>query len=310
MLPPVVFVLGKGGVGRSTVAAGLGLASARQGKRTLVMQWALADPVSPWFGRPAAGYAAQALLAGLETMRFSAEAALEQYFVEHLHLRAFHRAFIANRHVRKVTRAAPGLEELMFLGTIMWLTTLAREDRGWVYERVVVDAPAMGHGASLFAIPHATKLLGLGGLLVTETERVSAMLADPKRTAALVVTTPDELAVEETLEFWPRVTRDLGRPPAAVVMNRDVSALGPLPREGCAWLIAAGEGLAPEPRAGLSRVYAHLARRAERERGLQARLSGVKTVPVADALLLDASPAPIDVVGRAAAALAPLWGLL
>jgi anion-transporting ArsA/GET3 family ATPase len=245
-------------------------------------------------------------------MNFSAEAALQQYFVTHLGLRTLFRAVVANRHVQRATRAAPGLDELMFLGMIMWLTTLARAEVGWSYDHVIVDAPAMGHGASLLGMPRVTRALGLGGLLAVECTRVAEMLRDPARTAVTVVTTPDELAVEETCEFWPRIARELGRVPLAVIVNRSVQALGPLPADPrrCAWLDAVAAPSDAEARAGIDRVYAHLARRAARERVLAdtvGREAPFGAIAIDDALLVDDTPTPGRVVDHARGALAPLW---
>lgn len=313
MIPPVVFVLGKGGVGRSTVAAALGAGLAEDQRRVLVAQWAVSDAISPWFEHPPAGYAAAVIAPGLSTMNFSTEAALEQYFVEHLGMRTFFRAVVANRHVRRATRAAPGLDELMFLGMVMWLTTLARGERGWSYDHVIVDAPAMGHGASLLGMPQVTRALGLGGLLAVECARVADMLRDPARSAALVVTTPDELAVEETREFWPRIARDLGRPPLALIVNRSVGALGQLPSDprACGWLDALGAPAAPGAQSGIDRIYAHLARRAGREHAIAETIGRdalLGELAIDDALLVDDAPSPRRVVGHASRALRPLWG--
>jgi hypothetical protein len=312
VIAPVVFVLGKGGVGRSTVAAALASGFAERGDDVLVVQWAVTDAISPWFGLAAAGYDAQPIATRVATMNFSAEAALQQYFVEHLGMRAFYRSVVASRHVRALTRAAPGLEQLMFLGTIMWISTMARQERGWTYDRVVVDMPAMGHGASLLAIPAVTRSFGLGGLLAAECARVAALIEDPARSAALMVTVPDELAVEETFEYWPRITRDFGRPPLALVVNRSVRRLAEMPadRRQCPWLprLAAPEDEAA--REGLDRVYAHLSRRARRERSITEQLRGAAplgALAIDDALLLDEAPEPRSVVMRAVPGLQPLW---
>jgi hypothetical protein len=312
VIPPALFVLGKGGVGRSTVAAALGVGLAGAGGRVLVAQWALRDAISPWFDRPPAGYEAAEIAPRLSTMNFSTEAALEQYFVAHLGMRALFRAVIANRHVRRATRAAPGLDELMFLGMVMWLTALARDELGWSYDHVIVDAPAMGHGASLLAMPRTTGALGLGGLLAVECARVATMLGDPGRSAAIVVTTPDELAVEETCEFWPQIARELGRPPLAAIVNRSVQSLGPLPADPrtCGWFGALDAPRDPVARCGLDRVYAHLARRSGRERTLAetlARTAPLGAIAIDDAALVEDAPTPRGVVDLARGALRPLW---
>lgn len=290
-LPPVIFVLGKGGVGRTTVAAALGAGFASRGERVIVAQWAVEDALSPWFGLAATGFRAQQLLPNLATKNYTMDEAFEQYFVEHLHMRTFYRAVVANRHVRRAMRAAPGLAELMFLGNAMAMTSIER-----TFDRVIVDAQAMGHGASLFAMPQATRSLGLGGLLAVEVQRVTSMLADPTRSAAIVVATPEELAVDETLEFWPRIAHDLGRPPVAAVINFSTRSLGPLP---AAWYAALHAPPAFDP------LYAQLVRRAERERFLEERLE--TTLAIDDAALVRDAPGPRDVIALATHALAPLW---
>jgi len=306
-VPRVVFVLGKGGVGRSTVAAALGAGLAARGKHVIVAQWAVVDAISPWFGRDRAGYAPADLAPELATMNYSSEAALEQYFVTHLGMRALFHAVIANRHVRAATRAAPGLEELVFLGMVFWLVTLAERDTGRRFDHAIVDTPAMGHGASLLGVPSLTRTLGLGGMLAGECERVAGLLGDPTCAAAVVVTTPDELALDETREFWPRIERELGRAPLAAIVNRSARALGELPADprACAWFeeLAAADDAA---RAGLDQVYAHLARRVAREHAFtsDARLG---TLAIDDALLVADDASPRRVVALAQEALAPLW---
>jgi Mrp family chromosome partitioning ATPase len=300
MLPQVIFVLGKGGVGRSTVATALAAGLARRGGRVLIAQWAIADAISPWFGRAPTGFVAQAIAPNLATKNFTLTEAFEQYLVEHLHARAFYRTVVSNRHVRRAIAAAPGLAELMFLGNLMAVTTIERS-----CDRVIVDAPAMGHGASLLAMPRVTRALDISGLLAIECERVAAMLADPARSAAIVVTTPDELAVEETLEFWPQIARELGRPPLAAVINFSGAPLGALPADprACMWLAP----LSPPP-AVLS-IYTRLAQRAGRERVLADRLAGAPlgTFAIADAAFVDDAPTPHSVITHATTALARMW---
>ena len=278
-LPPLVFVLGKGGVGRTTIAAGLGSYFAARGERTLIVQWTIADAVSPRFGKPPAGHEAQEIAPKLWTMNFSAAETLREYFVDHLGWGLFFRAVVARPKVRRLWRAVPGIEELLFLGRLFWLTTLFRGEKGWAYDRIVVDAPALGHGISLFGVPRATASLGLGGLLEKECERTGAMLSDPARTGALLVTTLEELAVEETLELLPRLTGELGRPPLALVINRSVARLGALPLDprACEWFTPAFTGL--------ELVYASLARKSQRERALRDRFPDCVTVE--DGLLRD-----------------------
>lgn len=295
-IPRVLFVLGKGGTGRSSVAAALGSCFAARGENTLIVEWTFSEPIAPWFGQPPAGHQARELIPRLSAMNFSLDATLREYFVGHLRLRLLHDMVIANRHVQRLIHAAPGIAELLFCGRIFWLTALAREEIGADYQRIVVDAPATGHGAPLFAIPQTLASFDAAGLLALERERVTRMFADPEMTGAVVVTLAEELAVDETLELVPRVRRDLGRPPLALLVNRSVDRFFSGAKEP-GWLeelaAASGEGVA------LRTLYAEILQRKEREAGLRragASLAVLGALPLEDRLLAENVASPLDVV--------------
>lgn len=309
-LPRVLFVMGKGGVGRSTVSAALGLHFAARGERVLLVEWALPEAIAPWFGAPPAGLEAVPLAPGLWTSNFSLPEALREYFVSHLGLGVLHDAVIASRPVRRLVDGVPGLHELMYLGRLMGLCTLVPEGgEGAVphFDRFIVDAPATGYGASLFAVPATFASLGAGGLLRIEVGRVERLLRDPALSGALVVTLPEELPVAETNELVPRLTRQLGRPPLALLTNRSLASL--LDEESGAaraprWLAALAARLAmDEARAGLESLWAEVLRRRDHER-LLARLG--RACPLGlwrldDQLLHEERPGPATIARRLAA---------
>lgn len=223
MLPQqkLLFVLGKGGVGRSTVSAALADLYAQQGRSVLLVQWSVHDALSPQFGKDSRlSHAAQTVAPGVSVMNFAADEAMREYFVDHLKMGLIHKMVIENKHVKRFLNAAPGVQELFFLGRLFWLVCLADQEQGWSYDHVIVDAPAMGHGVSLFRIAPTIAGLGITGPLAAECERVTKMLHDPLLVGTVVVTIPEELPVEETLEFLPRIEKELNRPPLFVVLNR------------------------------------------------------------------------------------------
>ncbi len=223
MLPKqkLLFVLGKGGVGRSSVAAALAEVYASQKESVLIVQWTVHDAISPQFALPPLlSHDSKQLRPGISVMNFEAEEAIREYFVDHLKLKMLHSVVIENRHVQRLVQAAPGLQELFFLGRLYWLVHLAQQERGTSYDRIIVDAPAMGHGVSLFRISAAVASMGMAGPLAVECERVSQMLYDESTVGTVVVTIPEELPVEETLEFLPQIQVELRRPPLFVVLNR------------------------------------------------------------------------------------------
>lgn len=295
-LPRIVFVLGKGGVGRSTVATALALARAARGERVLVVQWAVADAIGPWFGRDRAGAAPVEVWPGVATTNFSLDEALRAYFVDHLHLRFVYRRVIHARQVRRLIEVAPGIAEMFFLGQLWWLTTLAEREAHLAFDRIVVDAPATGHATSLLDVPATLASMGAAGMLALELGRVVEMLADPARTGAIVVTLPEPLVVEETRELIPRVSARLGRPPLALAINRSAAAIvGDEARP--AWLAALGARMSAPARAAIEQLHGELRERVAIERVLvDAATLPVRSLPE----LPGRSPADV------ARALAPL----
>lgn len=219
----LVFFLGKGGVGRTTLATAFAQSCALKGQKTLIVQWALHDAVSLLFAKHAAGHDSQAIADNLWTMNFLPDEAIREYFVDHLKLKLLFNLVIENKHVQRLIHAAPGVQELFFLGRLFWLVCLSEEIRGTRFDRIIVDAQATGHGVSLFTVAPTIAQFGMTGPLATECERVAQMLANPHLVSAAVVTLPEELPVEETLEFLPKLTGDLGRSPAALFVNRSLT---------------------------------------------------------------------------------------
>ncbi len=297
-LPRATFVLGKGGVGRSTVAAALGLELARRGRRACVFGWTVEDPIGPWFGAPPAGLTPAEVAPGLSVANYRLEDTLELYFVGHLRLPRFHRHVIRSRHVRELIDAAPGLAEVFFVGHVWWLTTLAEKEAGLRFDHVIVDAPATGHGVSLLDLPAVLASLRASGLVAVETERITAMMSDPASTGTVIVTLAEELAEEETAELVPRVTQRMGRPPLGILVNRSAAHLaGALHRRD--WLDELFVRLSAEARDGLETITSELSARIAREAAMRASLSPLArhgVLGIRDALSLGDHPTPRDVV--------------
>jgi anion-transporting ArsA/GET3 family ATPase len=272
VLPRIIFVLGKGGVGRSTVAAALGLLLAERGERVLVAEWAIADSIGPWFGTPPVGATAVEVAPNLAVNNFSLDEALRAYFVDHLHVGLVYRHIIRSRPVARMLDVAPGLAEMFFLGQLWWLTTLAEREAGLRYDRIVVDAPATGHATSLLDIPTVLSGLGAGSLLAVETHRVVEMMVDPARTGAIVVTLPEPLVVDETLELVPRVTARLGRAPLALVVNRSAAAIASDDARP-SWLATLGARLSKPSRDAIVALHDELRARLTVEHALQRRIA-------------------------------------
>ncbi len=279
-LPRIVFVLGKGGVGRSTVSAALGAVCADRGERVLVLEWTVAEAIAPWFGLLPAGWEPVEIAPRLSAANYRLDAALRAYFVDHLRVGIVYRRIIRAHAVARLLAVAPGLAEMFFLGHIWWLMTLAEREAGLAFDRIIVDAPATGHGVSLLDVPRTIAGMGATGMLALETRRVVDMLADPARMGVIVVAQPEPLIVDETLELVAR----LPRPPLGLVVNASAPA-----SDGV---------LGPRLRA----IAAELDQRAATERGLRAQLA-LPSCAIPDL----PGQSPLAIVERAARVLGAAW---
>lgn len=223
---PLLFVMGKGGVGRSTTAAALGVLCARRGARTIVAELSGRGELPRLFGRTPSDPASPAtgdevkVSELLYAIQIEPQRALDEYLHEQLPLRVLADLFGATRTLGFLAAATPGLAELLSVGKIWELAQPARKIPGTEpYDRVIVDAPASGHSLALLAAPQAFARAAQAGPIARQGRQISAMLLDPSRTAMLAVATPNDAAVSELLDMRSALGRELGRELDAVLVN-------------------------------------------------------------------------------------------
>ncbi len=211
---PLVLIEGKGGVGKTTCAAALGLALARRGARTLVVELVQKGHVAAMFGREPSTLAPVEVAPRLYTQVFAPEACLEEYALLKLHFRAAYKLIFQNAVVRALTRLVPALDELLVIGKLEH----AVRTGGW--DHVVVDAPVTGEGILLFLLPRViTEAVG-GGPLHDDAARIRALLEDPARTTMHLVTLAEELPAEETEDLYRAMREQVGIPLGALLVDR------------------------------------------------------------------------------------------
>jgi Mrp family chromosome partitioning ATPase len=217
----VIIVLGKGGVGKSTLGAALGMLAARAGKRTLLMETDSRAPAAATLGvKP--DFAPVEAAQNFSTMILDGRHALEEYLALVVPGRAVLKAVFASRLYQFFVQAAPGLRELMMLGKVYYESEQkpARQRR---WDLVIVDAPASGQALSLLRMPAAARHTFRGSIVGHESENIGLMLRDRKICAVVEVTTADSLAVAEVIETNAAL-KDMGIEPAALLFNRLPSA--------------------------------------------------------------------------------------
>lgn len=210
----LLFVTGKGGVGKTSVTAALAALATRQGKRVLAVEVDERGDLADFFEAPSPGFVAREVQPGLHLMTLTTEESLREYLRLNLRIPLITRIGPLARTFDFVASAAPGVREILTVGKVAWEV---REGR---YDLVVVDAAASGHiVAQLAAADTIAELVHLG-LVRDQTGWMRDLLADPATTGVVVVTTPEEMPVTETVELVERLRVDTRVDLAAVVANR------------------------------------------------------------------------------------------
>ena len=222
----LIVVTGKGGVGKSTVAAALGLVAGRRGLRTVVVEVAARDDLSRVLGMSdAAGvYLEHAVSDRLHHISIDPQLAMEEYLRQQLPIGAIAALLARNPIFTSLSAATPGLRELITVGKVWELAQPTRRARGsQPYDLVVLDAPATGHGLAMLQAPGTFAAVARVGPVANQGRAVASVLSDPRQTAVLAVSTAEEMPVAETLELRSRLRRGLGLDLSLVVVNAVVA---------------------------------------------------------------------------------------
>jgi len=227
---------GKGGVGRTTVAAAIAKAAAAAGKNVLIAQTDAVERLGRMMGtgRPI-GSTVSNLAPGIDAVNMTPKESLHQYALLVLKYEAVYRALFASRAVRGFLSAIPGLDAYAMLGKAWWHTTEARAadpserigsatgtagpGRGFKYDLVILDGPASGHAIAMLKIPRAIIDATPTGPLVKDARALCELLADSSRAAFVMVTRPEELPASETRELASAARRELGIPLGPLIVN-------------------------------------------------------------------------------------------
>lgn len=210
----LIFVTGKGGVGKTTVASALALLAAERGQRTLLCEVDAKGNVADFFDTEPTSFAEREVLPNLWAMSMDTEASLQQYLRLQLKMGFVTRVGPLAKMFDFVASAAPGVREIVTVGKLCW------EVRERHYDLVVVDAAASGHIVSQLTAPQAINELVQVGPVRAQTGWMLDILGDPAQTAAVIVATPAEMPVRETLELAGRIRAETNVAVGDVVVNR------------------------------------------------------------------------------------------
>jgi len=215
-----VILSGKGGVGRTTVAAALARAAAARGKRVLIAQTDAVERLGHMLGHPTPVPATVTSVApSISAVNMTPRESLHEYALMVLRYETVYRALFDNRFVRGFLSAIPGLDAHAMLGKAWWHTTEVEAGGRPKYDLVILDGPASGHAAAMLRIPRAIAEAVPAGPLLRDARAIMATLSNPAQTAMVIVTRPEELPASETVELATIARRDLGVTLGPVIVN-------------------------------------------------------------------------------------------
>jgi anion-transporting ArsA/GET3 family ATPase len=210
----LVFVTGKGGVGKTTISAALALLGARAGRRTLVCEVDAKGSLAAAYETGPLTFTPREVAERLQAMAMNTEDSLREYLALQLRVPLLARIRPLARSLDFVATAAPGVKEILTVGKLCY------EVREEHYDLVVVDAVATGHIVGQLAAPQAIQELVQVGMVREQTRWMLEILDDPDRTGLVIVTTPEEMPVAETIELAGALPKATNVDLAAVVVNR------------------------------------------------------------------------------------------
>ncbi len=235
--PRLRIVTGKGGVGKTTIATALAVAEARAGRRTLLAEVHGRDKVSTLLGIPPVGAAMREVDERLHVVDMNPRAAIKEYALLTFRFEAVYRAVFENRLVRRFLRLIPSLGELVMLGKI-WYHEQERAGERPRFDVIVLDAPSTGHALALLRAPALVERTVPPGPLRQITRDLQQLLTEPGRSRLHVVTTPEEMPINEAIELEQAAVATLGIKLGATIINQ---RLEPLPAEALARLAPLGD---------------------------------------------------------------------
>jgi anion-transporting ArsA/GET3 family ATPase len=215
----LIVVTGKGGVGKSAVAAALGTLLAARGRRTLLLEVDPRESLHAWLEAPPSGGELLAAGPDLYLQHLDPRHEMDDLVDHQLRIGPLVRRVLASPVYAHFADGAPGLKELAVLGHALRLVEGPAIRGAPRLDTVVLDAPASGHGVTLLTAPSLAAEVVRQGPFGRMATRLAALVGDPARCAIVVVAQAEEMPAQETLELEQTLVARLGRGADVLVVN-------------------------------------------------------------------------------------------
>jgi anion-transporting ArsA/GET3 family ATPase len=197
LAPKILIVSGKGGVGKTTVAAALAVVAARHGHRVCIAEVDRKGTMPKLFGATDIDYKPREMSPGIYGMSIVPDEALAEYLDVQYHMKRISRVFTSSHFVDYITATAPGLKDILVLGKIWYLE---QGRTGPQFDTIILDAPAAGHMLTFLSAPMGLSDAVRAGPVRRQADWLVQMLRDPQRARVHLVTLAEEMPISETLE--------------------------------------------------------------------------------------------------------------
>jgi hypothetical protein len=216
----LVFVTGKGGVGKTTVAVALGLRAAAEGKRTIVCEVSSQENASRIFDHAEVGFHEVEMEENLWSISIDPDESMREYVLLQLKVRAMRDLLFRSRIFSYLAAATPGLKELVTIGKIWELAQLDRKVKsGRKYDLVIVDAPATGHGIGFLQTPRTFAAIARVGPIHSQAQRLDSFITDQEQTGVAIIALPEEMPVNESAALEHDLREEIGVAVDRIYMN-------------------------------------------------------------------------------------------
>ncbi|MGH2785715.1 MAG: ArsA-related P-loop ATPase [Actinomycetota bacterium] len=283
----LAIVSGKGGVGKTTVAAALAVAAASVGKRVLLVEVEQREAIAPLFGERAIGYEERRLAPNITGLSVIPDDALVEYLYLFYGIRRVGKVLRGTKAIDFATNVAPGLRDILLIGKVKEAER-RRQQGQYVYDLIVLDAPPTGRLPRFLDAPRAVVELVNSGPIRQQAQGVLDMVTDPKRCRVVLVTLPEDMPVRETVEAADTLAK-MNVTVGPIVVNAVLPRVFPpaklkaLAKDATTPLAAdteaAGIRLSEEALDGLGRVTALHARKTVNQREAIAELERETSIP-------------------------------
>jgi anion-transporting ArsA/GET3 family ATPase len=220
-----LFITGKGGTGKTTVTAALAVALAARGRRVLIAVCEPKERISVLLGVPPLGPDIALVSPNIFAVKINPEAAMREYGEMILKSRTVSNAVFGSKYVKGFFAAVPGLHQWAMLGKAWFHATEQTADGEARFDTVLFDAPATGHGLEMLRVPKIIVDIVPPGMLRKDAESAWKMFQNERLSGVVVVSLPEDMPANESVELAEAVRGELNLPIANVVMNQVVDVL-------------------------------------------------------------------------------------